>query len=245
LKTLMPKERPMSKITKFTITTVLTAFVAALVVFISYPAPAQAPSSVTVVNGPGNPVPTSAVGTTTVSGSVTAVQRGSWLVRAVQASPWRISNVLNSSNAPVPLVIVNADDPGRIPYQSSANLNSCLAAFCSFVFNNPSPDHRLVVQHIVGSWTNTVMGATLIVIAQDRNGAPRSQSEQSGAWTGDVEEFFFDQPVQVYVDPGSFFTVFMSVTAGNSLGGSVGVSGYLLDCVASPCAPIAQSPGTG
>jgi hypothetical protein len=235
----------MGKIAKFMITTVMSLLVAALVLLVSRPAPAQAPSSVTVVNGQGNPVPTSAVGTTRVSGSVAASQRGSWLVRAVQASPWRVTNELNSSNAPVALVIVNADDPGRIPYQSSANLNSCQAAFCTFTFNNPSPDHRLVVQHISGSWTNTVMNATLIVVAEDRDGAPRSEFERSGAWTGGVEQFFFDQAVQVYVDPGSFFTVFMSVTAGKSLGGTVGASGYLLDCAATPCAPIAQSAGTG
>lgn len=78
----------------------------------SSPAPAQATSTpVTVVNGTANPVPTTAVGTTPVSGSVAASQTGPWLVRAVQASPWRVSNPINASNAPVPLIVQADGEP--------------------------------------------------------------------------------------------------------------------------------------
>jgi hypothetical protein len=56
----------------------------------SGPAPAQTSSApVTVVNGAANPVP--------VSGNVTASQAAPWLVRAVQASPWRVANPLNAA----------------------------------------------------------------------------------------------------------------------------------------------------
>jgi hypothetical protein len=62
----------------------------------SRPAPAQAPPPtvpVTVKNTTAQPVPTSAQGTTTVAGSVTALQdpnRPAWLVRAAQSGPWNV-----------------------------------------------------------------------------------------------------------------------------------------------------------
>ena len=163
------------------------------------------------------------------------------LVRVIQASPWRVSNPLNGSNAPVPLMVGNADDPGRIPYQGAAILNTCINNFgCSFQFNNPGAGHRLVVQRISGSWTNTTSGATLVVGASDLSGASRGVFDKSSS----TNQIFFDQPVQFYVDSGSAFTVSLGVSSGTSLGASIFVSGYLVDCNASPCASIAQSVGT-
>jgi hypothetical protein len=195
-------------------------------------AQAQGPTPVTVVNTGSNPVPTR------------AAQVGPWRVGALQTGAWSVNveNPVNSRSNPVPLIVRNVDEPGRIPYQSFASLNSCLAISCTFTFNNPGTGHRLVVQHISGSWNNTTPGATLVVVTSADSGAARSAFDKTA--DSSITEFFFDQPVLFYVDPGRSFSVLLSVTSGNSLGGGIFVSGYLVDCGASPCAPIAGSAGT-
>lgn len=202
----------------------------------SRPTPAQAPTPavpVLVQNTAARPVLTSAQGTTTVAGSVTAQQGGSWNVG--------VTNALNAGT-PVPLIVGNVDEPGRIPYQSEALVNSCNGISCTYTFNNPSAGHRLVVQHISGSWNNTTFGATLVVGASADSGAARAAFDKTEPATSN--QFFFDQPVLFYVDAGHTFTVSMGVNSGTSLGASIFVSGYLVDCGVSACAPIAQSSGT-
>ena len=103
----------MKKISKIFLIALAFSLLAVTLGFLtSSQAPAQATSTpVTVVNGTANPVPTTAVGTTPVSGSVAASQRGPWLVRAAQASPWSVSNPINASNAPVPLIVQADGEP--------------------------------------------------------------------------------------------------------------------------------------
>ena len=116
----------MKKITKSLLIALGFGLLAVALGFLtSSPAPAQAPPPtvpVTVRNTTAQPVPTSAVGTTAVSGSVIAMQSAPWLVRAAQIAPWsvNVSNSLNGSNR-VPLIVQDVDSPGRYPFSIEAN----------------------------------------------------------------------------------------------------------------------------
>jgi hypothetical protein len=48
-----------------------------------------------------------------------------------------------------------------------------------------------------------------------------------------------DQPVQFYVDGGSSFIGFVSADGTAVVSGDMILTGYLLDCTANQCAPIA------
>jgi hypothetical protein len=98
---------------------------------------AQAPSPVTVDNTTTNPVPTSAVGTTTVSGRVSAAQLGAWRVGALQSGSWSvgITNTsipvsgsvgvsdlpANLSTTPTTPVYVDTDRPARNGFNSQCS----------------------------------------------------------------------------------------------------------------------------
>jgi|GEM_PF-3574193 len=131
----------------------------------------------------------------------------------------------------------NDDDPGRIPYQSVVQQGTAGQLF-KFGFPAVPAGHRLVIQHISGG-----------LLFQ----APPSHSAQVEVTVnGQIAASFFapfiltsvkfDQPVQLYVDAGEVPTVVVEGDNGlvPAVRGSLILTGYLLDCTAAPCAPIAQ-----
>jgi hypothetical protein len=99
--------------------------------------------------------------------------------------------------------------------------------------------HRLVIQHVSGEF--------LIF-----SGTPSFLNVRFFVNTSSVYWFFapanpehsrsmFDQPVLIYADAGATLEVELDFNSSATFGGNgLTLSGYLLDCTASPCAPIAQ-----
>jgi hypothetical protein len=87
-----------------------------------------------------NPVPVPVTGSTTVSGAVAATQSGTWNV-GITGTP--NVNVKNPATAPV--LFLNVNDPGRIPYQSRQDCSGPLnSGNCSASWPPVPANHRLV-----------------------------------------------------------------------------------------------------
>lgn len=147
---------------------------------------------------------------------------------------------------PSSLPMHNLDDPGRIPYQSSADMTGKCptgpSLGCFFFFASVPSEHRLVAQHVSG----IIQAGNLSV----------SVSLGSGGVAGTASIFFpplntsagvseFDQQVLVYFDQNQLPQI--EVTTGSSSGFAptpslqrISLTGYLLDCSAAACEPIAQ-----
>jgi hypothetical protein len=164
-----------------------------------------------------------------------------------------LATVTNPATNPVPTAVVNpatmpaltssVDDPGRIPYQATISTSDCAGlAQCQLHTHTVPVGHRLVIQHVSGS-----------LLATNYTGAPfqvlvtNSASSISFFTQGWVSPGFnygltsFDQPVLYYTDSGDYVTIYVDVagflgTFANAE--TMTLSGYLLDCTASPCAPI-------
>ena len=93
--------------------------------------------------------------------------------------------------------------------------------------------HRLVIQHVNGNIAFNSRVSEVNVFVSSSEG-----------FSGFLPPFTangtqFDQLVQLYVDAGDLPIV--SVGGDNPVSsGSVTLTGYLLDCIAAPCAKIAQ-----
>jgi hypothetical protein len=156
------------------------------------------------------------------------------------------TNVVNPATSPVPTAVVNpstspaltsrVDDPGRAPYQSTS---SCQGTCGSFSFSAVPSGHRLIIEHVSGQFQFT--------------GTPISLDlELLGPHQELLSDFFipffgfvsaFDQPVLVYLDAGTAPSVFLGSQHSGTLTvnlGTVALTGYVVDCTTSPCAPIAQ-----
>jgi len=138
-------------------------------------------------------------------------------------------NVVVDNPANDPALTRSVDDPGRIPYQRTAPCD-LPGNLCNFIFPAVPKGHRLVLQHISGhlNLTSDVGGVEV-----ELNGtsflAPPSFRHIS----------LFDQPVLQYIDGGSIPVLGASTDASISTSSQVTLSGYLLDCVTTPCAAIA------
>jgi hypothetical protein len=158
--------------------------------------------------------------------------------------------VTNPTTEPVPTTVVNpatqpaltssVDDPGRNAYQELRNITTFeCGGFCAFgtSFSVVPVGHRLVIQHV----------SFLI----ESNGIPSyAQAKlfvdhaQSNFIAGAFENFIaVDQPVLGYVDGGNFPGLGIVVKASGNVNieGTASIMGYLLDCSATPCNPIAGS----
>ena len=152
------------------------------------------------------------------------------------------SPTYNALAAPPIDQVSNVDDPGRIPYQSSIETSSCNGvSFCEFRFPAVPEGHRLVIQH-VSARLRMPADPTFVEVAVQ-------QSSFFAPFAGVTSgfQFFdsaFDQPVLLYVDAGVAPFALAGLGSSNFTNTGVGsqimtLTGYLLDCTASPCAQIA------
>jgi len=175
---------------------------------------------------------------------------GAPIDRALGDKPSTPVTVVNPDTSPIPSQVVNpaaspaltssVDDPGRVAYQSfNDQPSSCSGNLCQFVFPNVPDGHHLVIQHISGNFGFT--GDPLLVMVDVFGGGAFSSFLAPVAHAGPAFFSAFDQPALLYFDAG--VTASMQVFVGSSsfLGVPlVELSGYLLDCTVSPCAPIAH-----
>jgi hypothetical protein len=163
----------------------------------------------------------------------------------------------NPATNPVPTSVVNpatnpaltssVDDPGRVAYQST-NEADCGGAggSCFLALSAVPPGRRLVVQHVSGRLSFTSNPGPVFVQVP----ATKSRSSVISFFFVPVNQFgsaggffsYFDQPVLGYLDAGALPRVEAFSGDPSFPGSTTGfftVSGYLLDCTAAPCAPIA------
>ncbi len=146
-------------------------------------------------------------------------------------------NVANPASAPV--LAVNLNDMGRIPYQSMKTNTVPLDGYnYGCVFPTVPSGHRLVVQHVSGQTffspnpAVTVKLTYLLADTQLRSIFPVPNAQA------------FDQPVLAYYDAGENPLVIITADSqsASQLVNFVGVTmtGYLVDCGIGPCASIAN-----
>jgi hypothetical protein len=172
-----------------------------------------------------------------VSGTVAATQSGAWNV-GITGTP----NVKVTNPATAPVLFVNVNDPGRIPYQSVA-ANSCSAtpSSCQIALTSVPNGHRLVIQHVSVFALADLASTTAAVQVPLQNGFPLISfpatviPDPRIAGTGDV---IVDQSVHAYFDAGQQPAVFVRVSSGGMGTVEVSITGYLLDCTIAPCAAI-------
>jgi hypothetical protein len=144
-------------------------------------------------------------------------------------------------------LVRNADDPGRIAYESES-LGTCTVFECDFYgFGSVPPGHRLVIQHISGDLYFFPNGVPQVFFYGAGPGFAQVNFFPPGVSFAGVPQSAFDQTVQVYFDAGQPINV--RVTQQLSGGAfnpayssqqAVALTGYMLDCTASPCSTIAH-----
>jgi hypothetical protein len=151
-------------------------------------------------------------------------------------APAQDVNVANPATAPV--LAVNVNEMGRIPYQSMHTVTTIGDHQLLCPFSTVPSGHRLVVQHVSGQMffnppaAVTVTLTNLVDYTQLRSifSVPNPQA--------------FDQPVLVYYDAGENPLVIITTDSqsDSQLQNFVGVTmtGYLVDCSIGPCAAIAN-----
>jgi hypothetical protein len=148
--------------------------------------------------------------------------------------------VVNPSTNPA--LTSRVDDPGRNAYQSFIAATNCegLGA-CLIHFPAVPTGHRLVIEHVTGSLK--LSSQPNFILISVLNKLFRDLSDFSPAVLG-LGNSVFDQPVLIYLDGGDTPTLTLSLIGANAhfanIYQSVTLSGYLLDCTAIPCAPIAH-----
>jgi hypothetical protein len=184
----------------------------------------------------GSPIPLPVTGSTTVSGTVAATQSGVWNV-GINGTP----NVHVTNPATAPVLFLNVNDPGRIPYQAAQECVTGVAS-CEASFQSVPSNRRLVVQH-VSIATFFSVAQPSVSVRLDIITAPlvhRVVSQFPATLTAGNSEAVVDQQVLAYVDAGQSPDVMVFQGAGTSVAsGIVNVTGYLLDCTIAPCAAIA------
>jgi hypothetical protein len=127
----------------------------------------------------------------------------------------------------------DVDDPGRIPYQSFQNAS---AGQREFDFPAVPAGHRLVIQHVSGDMNLEFTPNQVEVLVVATGGASSFFAPFSNTFVK------FDQPVQLYVEAGD--APIVGVLGNNGVDptsrGFLTLTGYLLDCAATPCAKIAK-----
>jgi hypothetical protein len=144
--------------------------------------------------------------------------------------------VTNPEN--MPALTNSTDNPGRAAYQSSVK-PTCANQACSGVFPAVPAGHRLVVEQVSAGFGFNPASGPLVV----RGRVGSSNLELSFFVPIQSLQTFFVQPILAYFDSGitPFVAVdFISGAVPVGPTGPITLTGYLLDCTASPCAPIAQ-----
>jgi hypothetical protein len=156
--------------------------------------------------------------------------------------------VMNTTSQPA--ITSGMDDPGRVPYVSQAALGSQSCQLDECVFNFPSvpAGHRLVVQQLSG-FIQFGSGTSLAARVAT---APLGSTSGEGEFTVNAipnqgnNLASFNQPYLAYFDGGQTPVVFVisinTLFRGAPFNDSevVTLKGYLLDCTAAPCSPIAH-----
>jgi hypothetical protein len=238
----------MKKITQGLLVGLVFCLLAVALAFLtSRPAPAQLPPPpvpVTVVNGTARPVPTSAQGTTTVAGSVAALQGGPWRVHVI--------NALDASSNPVPLIVQDLNsapftlstscngvtaagipvpcEPGfpqqpniTLPTGSGASVRAVVIDFVSgSCIGLASSTIPLFPFQVFGPNTNTVAGQNNVGLFAFP-GVPLTGSPQNGGIPGSNQSWFAQQ-TRIYAQPGSSVVLLVGVNTGCALS----VSGHLI-----------------
>lgn len=145
--------------------------------------------------------------------------------------------VVNPPSSPVKTSSV--DDPGRIPYQFFKNLQPCSGSVCQATTPAVPAGKRLVVQHVSAFGALTSPGNFVEVVVSTPTAVLSTFAPPVFGNPG-AQGFAFDQLVQGYADAGSAVTVFISANGSlNQTASDFIVTGYLIDCQANLCAPIA------
>lgn len=152
------------------------------------------------------------------------------------------------------------EDEGRIGYQSTVNMTgSCTGSSCVFKFPAVPAGRRLVVEHITGFVTFTAPPGPALVSASPNASAASPITEffftpvipLCGTYSitppacSDPDISTFDQLVELYADAGQTFEVGVGPINGVTFasgGGtqSMTLTGYELNCSATPCSAIAH-----
>jgi hypothetical protein len=148
--------------------------------------------------------------------------------------------VTNPATAPV--LFLNVNDPGRIPFQRTVSVLCASGLTCLGNAGAPVPNgHRLVVQHAsLSVGTSTSATKVFFTLAKAFSGSltqfPLAVSPGIGEGVAAI-----DQPILVYYDQGEQPTfVLFADGAGLFSFSTINLSGYMLDCSIAPCAAIAQ-----
>jgi hypothetical protein len=184
--------------------------------------------------------------------------------KALGDKPSTPVTVVNPSTGPA--LTSSIDNPGRIPYQSEAvvSCGSGASSSCQFSFAAVPQGQRLVVQHVSGSlsFNNPPDAVAVALSGSNVIGGGGTTINPGGAqfFASSVDNIsMFDQQVLYYMDGGSLPVVSVTLVVASS-GGSAGsglgagkvsvdftsgdqfvtLTGYLLNCTASPCASIAR-----
>jgi len=144
-----------------------------------------------------------------------------------------LASPIHGANGAQPTQVRDVDDPGRIPYQSFQNIS---AGQHELDFPAVPVGHRLVIQHVSGDMNFNFTPIQVVVTVEVTGGATSFFAPFSGTFVK------FDQPVQLYVESGEAANVIVLANDGidPASRGFLTLSGYLLDCTASPCAKIAK-----
>jgi hypothetical protein len=155
--------------------------------------------------------------------------------------------VQNPASNPAPVAVTN--DPGRSAYQSTRSVvvpfNFCGDTdthVCFLQFPAVPAGHRLVVQNISGEFVF--------------NAAPKSikvtLTHGGAGFTNGIAAFLapsaidgsslFSQPTLLYISEGEIpvVSIFVNGATIDQTTQTVTLSGYMLDCSAISCAPVAQ-----
>jgi hypothetical protein len=210
------------------------------------PGPPSSPTqNVVVVNGAGQPVPTTAQGTTNVAGTVNVGNSPN--VNVANTPNVNVANTpsVNVTNTPTvqltnppssPIPTWALDEPGRIPFVAYFS-NSCSGTGCDYTFLPVRAGHRVVLQHISASLVFTTAPTALFGAVDGSFGAIFFNVPPP---PGGLNLTSFDHALLLYFDAGQTPLVQINTNGqfDPSAGQNLALVGYELDCSAAPCAAI-------
>lgn len=148
-----------------------------------------------------------------------------------QAVVSTLVSVVNPTTSPV--LNSSVDEPGRDPYQFTVQSQPCFVHSCSVTSPTIPAGKRLVIQQY--SIAGVVTGASFLEAALGLNATTVSFFAPPAF--GNL--FAFDPVVLAYADAGSTVSVSVNTDGGFGTSAFFSVTGYLVDCTVSHCAPIA------
>ena len=212
----------------------------------STPAQTTSPASqVQVINTAAQAVPVTGNVNATVSGTPTVNVGNAPTVNIGNAPTVNVGSMpAVTINPPSLTVVSNMDDPGRNPYQSVATTSSCTGTTCVLNFGSVPAGHRLVLLHASAgldfSSTSTTTPALVFVnIGTD----PLNAVTHFPVTDINGNAGVFDKQILLYIDGSQTVQLAIFLSGGNFVSGqfqNATLFGYLVDCSAAPCAPIAH-----